>query len=47
MTSLSLNFASPSNNKPRWTLSEIVGFARFFFRSGDERLDILLGVREL
>lgn len=31
----------------RWTLSEIAGFARFFFMSSEDRLDVLLGYREI
>ena len=35
------------NEKRRWNFSEIVGFARFFFMNSEDRLDVLLGYREI
>lgn len=35
--------ASAHTNSPRWTLAEILGFARFFFKPPEKRLSELLG----
>lgn len=47
MTTLTLHKQARPDARPRWTLDEVLGFARFFFMSGEDRLDVLLGNRQI
>lgn len=40
---------TPRNVQPQgqWTIAEMLGFARFFFMRGEDRLDALTGHRPI